>query len=782
MTHDLFSGFSQLLTPEAIGLLFVGMAIGMFMGMLPGMGVSLALSLMLPFLYHMSVIPAITLMLATQAASYYAASITAILLNTPGAPESYPTTLDGFPMAQRGEAGRALAISAASTWAGGWIACAVLLALLPVSGSLVNVFHPPEFVAIIILALVLIGGTGESTSSGKVILSGAIGLMFSFIGADPVTGIDRFTFGSVALMSGLNVVPFALGVFAMTQMVVMYGRNESVAAGQQAMLRDAFRRQVGEGLGDAARSWIHILRSALVASVLGLIPGIGGFSANFISYSLGRQVSRKSGEFGTGVPAGIASAEGSSLAKEVGSLVPAVALGLPSGVGMVIFIAALSILGIQPGPTLLRSEPSLPYSMMWVMAIAGLLSCAVGLAITPWLSRATNVRGPVMMPVIVSLAVLGSFAAVTGFVGVVELGVFAVVGVVLRKLGYSLAAMTIGLVLGGTFADNLHLTQSIYGWGFITSSPLADVFLVISVVLLALITWRGRRGRAVVTPERAARGPRPPHPVLEPATEAVIAVVSVGYMIIALGYPADAGRVPAIIAAIAAAVVLFRLASRGVGVLRQRTVRHVTGRHGAAGGPAPERFGAVRGPAHAVPGPVDAVPEALAAELAAVLAGQDAGPGRETMEALAGHDGEARGGLGSQPKSFGREREPKPTRASLPAAVPRELGPQETGPQTTEAQGSGHPAADQPAQGRRWRRTAREFAALGWIWAAVGASYLFGFEIGVPVVAAAYCLTSVEWNRRWQRLAYAGVVTGTCFAIAYAFISLFSLTFSGVLI
>src|SRR5215469_14543915 len=117
---------------------------------------------MLPFLYHMSVIPAITLMLVTQADSYYDAYITAILLNTPGAPESYPATLDGFPMARRGEAGRALAISAASTWAGGWIACAVLLILIPVSGSLVSLFHPPEFVAIIIMALVLIGGTGES--------------------------------------------------------------------------------------------------------------------------------------------------------------------------------------------------------------------------------------------------------------------------------------------------------------------------------------------------------------------------------------------------------------------------------------------------------------------------------------------------------------------------------------------------------------------------------------------------------------------------------------------
>jgi hypothetical protein len=550
-----------------------------------------------------------------------------------------------------------------------------------------------------------------------------------------VTGIDRFTFGSIPLMSGLNVVPFALGVFALTQMVAMYGRNESVSTGQQAMLRNAFRRQVGEGLGDAARSWIHILRSALVASVLGLIPGIGGFSANFISYSLGRQVSRKYGkQFGTGVPAGIASAEGSSLAKEVGSLVPAVALGLPSGVGMVIFIAALAILGLQPGPTLLRAEPSLPYTMMWVMAIAGLLSCAVGLIITPWLSRATSVRGPVMMPIIISLAVLGSFAAVTGFAGVVELGVFAVVGVVLRKVGYSLAAMTIGLVLGGTFADNLHLTQSIYGWGFIVHSPLADVFLLISIALLVLITWRGRRGRAAITPERAARGPRSPHPVLEPVTEAVIVVVSIIYMVIALGYPAAAGGVPAIIAAIAAAVALFRLASRGIGMLRHQTAR---------------------GRAAATLAEETVAPEATDAALATVPAGHDTGVGHET---LAGHDGETSGGLESQPGPFGRRVGLEP-----------------------EQEASGSPA-DQPESGRRKGRTTRELVALGWIWAAVAASYLFGFEVGVPVVAAAYCLTAVQWDRRWQRLTYAAVVTATSFGIAYGFVTLFSLTFSGVLI
>jgi putative tricarboxylic transport membrane protein len=742
MTHDLLSGFSQLLTPEAIGLLIAGMAIGMFMGMLPGMGVSLALSLMLPFLYHMSVIPAITLMLATQAASYYAASITAILLNTPGAPESYPTTLDGFPMAQRGQAGRALAISATSTWAGGWIGCVVLVVLIPISGTLVSIFHPPEFVAIIVLALVLIGGTGEGASAGKVLLSGAIGLMLSFIGADPVTGIDRFTFGSVSLMDGLNVVPFALGVFALTQMVVMYGRNESVS-GAQAMLKDAFRRQVGQGIGDAAREWVHILRSALVASVLGLIPGIGGFSANFISYSLGRQVSRKSGsKFGTGVPAGVASAEGSSLAKEVGSLVPAVALGLPSGVGMVIFIAALSILGIQPGPTLLKSQPTLPYSMMWIMAIAGLLSCGIGLLITPWLSRATNIRGPVMMPVIITLAVLGSFAAVTGFTGVVELGVFAAIGVVLRKLGYSLAAMTIGLVLGGTFADNLHLTETIYGWGFLTSSPLADVFFAITIALLVWITWRGRKGRAVVTPERAARGPRAAHPVLEPVAEAVIAAVSIIYMVIALGYPSSAGTVPAVIAGLAAVIALLRLAARLVAALRARL----------SGTPAST---------------VTASPTTIEASEREQLPAQ----GQALATIPADREATGVGGGDRSDGAFGTSEFHEPATGPHAGGDPRGHEQPEAMPET---------AAEERSRHRK--RLGREFAALGWIWGAILAAYLFSFAIGVPLVALLYCLFGVKWNRLWQRLLYAGVVTCVAFGVAYAFIDLFSLTFNGLLI
>jgi hypothetical protein len=267
--------------------------------------------------------------------------------------------------------------------------------------------------------------------------------------------------------------------------------------------------------------------------------------------------------------------------------------------------------------------------------------------------------------------------------------------------------MTIGLVLGGTFADNVHLTQQIYGWHFLTRSPLADVFFAIAIVLLAAITWRGRRrGEAVVTPQRAARGPRSPHPVLEPVTEAVIAVVSIVYLIIALGYPTDAGRIPAIVSGLAAALALARLATWAV---KQATARRQ---------------------------PAEASPE-VSPKISPEPAMATSAPSAVAVGALA-----------------------------LDGTPP-------PGPDGIEAE----PLA--PADRRR--RIGREFAALAWIWAAIVLSYLFGFQIGVPVVAAAYCLTSIDWTRQWQRLTFALSVTVVALGIAVGFVSLFHLTFTGLL-
>lgn len=706
MGSNLVTGLSHLLSLQAAGLLFVGLFVGMFMGVLPGLGVSLALSLMLPFLYHLGVVPAVALMLGTLAGSYYAASIPAILLNTPGAPESFPTTLDGFPMAQKGQAGRALAISATSTLSGGLISCVILVALLQVAGQLINVFHPPEFAAIILLALVLIGGSGESRRVSKIVLSGVLGFMLAFVGSDPITGVERFTFSNTDLFSGISVVPFALGVFAMTQMAVMYGRKTAVASEGSLGGAREFRRQVPGGVKETLRNhWFDVVRSSVVASLLGLVPGIGGFASNFISYSIGRQTSKYRRDFGTGSPAGIASAEASSLAKEVGSLIPAVALGIPSGLGMVIFIAGLSILGLQPGPTLIKTNPSLPYTMMWVMAIGGLVSCGVGLMLTPWLSRVTSIRGPVLLPVISALAVIGSFASVTNYLGVVEVALFAVVGLVMRKLNYSLAAITIGLVLGNTFADNVHLTMSIYGWSFFTKSPLADVFLLIAAGMLVLLVRRGRnesspslRGAVVAFAKDSATRD---HPVLEPVTSAVIAGVCIVYTVTALGYPSQAGRLPAIISSIGAATALYRLGRWGLAQVSSRHTRSETA--------------------------------ALKSDTRVTGADKPAESAGSTV-------------------SVG------PLDSGTPGEVPQVSGPPELSKRSVNL---------------------REAAAMGWIFVFVAAAYLFGFELGLCIGVAGYCLTSAGCQTWRSKVALALPVSALTFGIAYLFVTLFHLTFAG---
>ena len=552
---NLVEGLQVLISPLAILYLIVGMIIGMIIGMIPGLGTAVALSMMLPFVYHMHVVPMIALMLGAQAGGYYAASITAITLNTPGAPESYPTTLDGYPMAVAGQGGKALAISATSTLMGAWIASVAFVALLQTAPALVTTFNAPDYATIVLLALVIVGLIGDIPIS-KVLISGGFGLMLSFVGSDPVTSINRFTFGSPALVDGIAIVPFALGVFAITQMVVMYGTGLAVSTVKTKVGTREIREQARDGIIYTLRHPVAVIRSAILASLLGLLPGMGGFVSNYISYSVGQRLSKKGSQFGSGVPEGIMSAEGSSLAKEIGSLLPAVALGLPSGIGMVLFIAAMTIAGLSPGLELLKTNPTLPYTMMWVMAITALLSCTIGLALSPWLSRVTHVRGPVMFPFIVGLAILGSYIAVVNGSGIIELMFFAIIGVLARKLNYSVAGMAIGLVLGGTFNNNVHVTAETYGMSFIFKNPIADVALLAAIVIVFLkgisslrkslankLAVRSQSTQAFENEESYQKRRR--HLSVELIMDVLIFLGSGWYLIVALGYPVAAGSIPA---------------------------------------------------------------------------------------------------------------------------------------------------------------------------------------------------------------------------------------------
>jgi putative tricarboxylic transport membrane protein len=557
MLHNFVLGLTTLGAVSAIGYLVAGTMLGVFIGVVPGLGGSVVLSIVLSFAYHIPLTGTLCLFLGAHAGSYFSASVTSILLNAPAHPEAFPVTFDGFPMARKGQAGRALGISAASTCIGGLVGCAVLVGFIQIINNLGNFFHPPEYVALVLLAMILVGTLG-SNSVAKPLISAGLGIMVASIGPSLITGQYRFTFNQVGLYGGASLVAVALGLFAVPQMIMVFGTGTSasrqdmtgreIEAAPQVELERGFARQVLAGVAETFRHRILLIQSGLIGSLVGVVPGIGGFAANFMSYGIAQQTQRKQrANFGTGIAEGIIAPEGSSLAKEAGSLVPIIGLGIPGSVGGSLFIAALTIKGVQTGFGFSTQYPTLPYEMVWILAIAGILGTVVGVIIAPVLAKVTGVPGPILMPFILSLAVLGPFLANVEFFAVYEVLVFGVIGLVLRRLRYSLASFVIGVVLGPTFESNVYLTHNVYqGFSFLTAQPAADAIFAIAILVLVLKVVQIRRERASQTADMEESLAQVTDPAERAAAVRRARILAVPYPLLNL-----------ILTAVAAAVALF---------------------------------------------------------------------------------------------------------------------------------------------------------------------------------------------------------------------------------
>jgi putative tricarboxylic transport membrane protein len=515
VSQHLWGGLAAVVGSESgIAYLVAGTLIGVIMGVIPGIGGAVILSVILSFVLHIDITATLCLFLGTYAGSYFSASMTSILLNTPAHPEAFAVTLDGFPMARRGEAGRALGLSATATCIGGLIGCAVLLGFLQIINYLPNLFHPPEYVALIFLAILLVGTMGADSVS-KALISMGLGLAVASVGSSVVTGTFRFTFNNTNLYAGFSLVSLLLGLFAIPQMVLVFGTKTAVASqdmtgrtvgSQEAVqLERGFGRQAIYGVAEAFKHWRYLILGGLIGSVGGIVPGIGGFAANFMSYGTAKQVSKNQHRFGTGIPEGIIAPEASSLSKEAGGMVPILGLGIPGSVGGALLLAALTIKGLRTGYGFSQAYPTLPYEMMWIILLGGIIGTAIGLAAVPVLARITHIPGPVLVLFIFSFAVLGSYVADVSYFACLEVLVFGVIGFVLRRLRYSLASFVLGLVLGPTLDANLHLTTTIYpGFSWIVHRPLADAIFLLVILLLLAQVRQGRRSGAKLAPPAAA--------------------------------------------------------------------------------------------------------------------------------------------------------------------------------------------------------------------------------------------------------------------------------------
>ncbi len=508
MFHGLISGFSGMMTPYALLLLLLGTLVGTLVGAIPGLGGAVLLTLLLPFIYGMPIVPALALLLAAHTGIYFSGSVTAILFNTPGAPESAATTFDGYAMTRAGQPARALGISAAATTIGGWIGVILLFALIPFMSKLATLFHASEYLALAVLAIVLIGQM-RAASVTKGLLSGAIGLMTSFVGYDPITGVQRFTSGYQPLYSGFNITAAALGLFALSEMFRLYASGRTTVADGGA----ARRRGGGDpdnrvllGVRDVTRHPWLTTRSAILGTVLGIIPGIGGIAANFISYGQAMKTSKHPERFGQGTPEGIIAPEASSISKEAGNLLPTVALGVPGGVGMAVLLSGFTILGIVPGPAMLKDHVDAVWAMALVIGVGSLLASLTGLGLAPLLAKLARVPGRMLVPFVIALGFLGVFAAADELSQVTVMVAFGVVGYLMTRFGYSLPAAMIGFILGKVVENNLYLVSQLQGWGALRR-PVTDV--MVAITLLSLFGPLLRRGVRLILPRRAAAVPSP---------------------------------------------------------------------------------------------------------------------------------------------------------------------------------------------------------------------------------------------------------------------------------
>ena len=577
------AGLQALLNPSDILMLFIGMLAGTFVGVIPGLGGAVLLTMLLPFLYGMNVVQGLALMVAAHASIYFAGSITAILLNTPGAPESAPTTIDGYPMAQQGKAARALGISAAATTLGGWIGFIALVAVIPLMFPLITILRPPEYLLLAILAVVLVGQL-HSGSLTKGLLSGVFGFLMAFIGYDPITGVQRFSFNILALYDGFSIVVVALGLFAMSEMYRLYGAKGALAEGVTISLSKQPGARVMDGVRDVFDHRWLVLRSALIGVFVGVVPGVGGVAGNFISYGQAVRTSRHPERFGTGTPEGIIAPESSSLAKEAASFIPTLALGIPSTVGTAVMLGALQILGVSPGPSMLTTHLPLVFTIAWALAITSLFASVIGLLLAPWLARITLLPGPILVPFVFALAMLGAYAGTSNMLEVGSVIAFGIVGLLMRRFGYSLPGAIIGFILGGVVQNNLYLTERLGGWRFV-SQPLADALLIVIVIVLfaPLIQRRRSQARSAAATGGAAHpgassvpaGRQSDAPARPTRLELVVDITWVTftavYVATAWTYPPTAGLVPLICGALALIVSLVQLAGHFIPPLRRVT-------------------------------------------------------------------------------------------------------------------------------------------------------------------------------------------------------------------
>lgn len=494
MIDNFILGWEAAFSVQNLIWCFVGVLLGTIIGLLPGLGSATGVAILLPLTLAFDPLTALIMLAGIYHGSQYGATITAILIATPGEASSVISTLDGYQMARRGRAGPALAISAISAFAGALVSVFLLMSLAQMFASLALGFGPVEILAIMIFGFATI----SVFSSGNILLGVGmclVGVLMACIGIDMGTGVARYTFGEVNLFSGVPFVEVMIGLFAVGELLNQLDKGAPEPI--RARFKDLLLTKE-----DFKRATPATIRGTIIGFLVGILPGAGSTLASFLAYGSEKKFSKHRKELGTGAIEGVAAPDAATSAAANGAFVPTLTLGVPGGATTAVLLGAFLLYGITPGPLLFEQEPVLVWGLLVSFLIGQFLLLLLNLPLAPVFAQLLRLRYAYLYPLIIFTSFIGAYAISNNSFSLWVVLVFGVIGYFMKRLNFPIAPLVLGLVIGPLFEKALVQTSAMGqgNLGIVFASPVAVVLLIASLGLVfgpkIMSMFKGKRGAA----------------------------------------------------------------------------------------------------------------------------------------------------------------------------------------------------------------------------------------------------------------------------------------------
>jgi len=467
---------------QGLTFVLIGVLLGTIIGMLPGLGPITAIGVMIPISYGMDPNMALVMMAGVYYGAVFGGSTSSILLNAPGIAGTVATAFDGYPMAQQGKAGKALAIAAISSFVGGTVGVILLMTLAPLLAQFAIVFGPSEYFLLMLLALTAISSLSDGSMT-KALISGVLGFMAATIGMDSQTGTARFTFGNINLLNGIEFLVVALGLFALAEIcsliikrnVSSFGVKSNI--GSLRLSKKDFKEMAGP-----------VSRQSIIGFLLGVLPGAGATIASFIGYITEKKITKKPEEFGKGAVKGVAAPETANNAATSGAFVPLLSLGIPGSGTTAVLLGALLVMGIQPGPLLIDNQPDLFWGVIVSMYVGNLFLLILNLPLIPYIAKILLIPRPMLISLVIVFCMIGVYALSFNTFDLYLLLIFGVIGYFLKVFNFPPAPFILSFILGGMLEQNMRqaMTISNGSLSIFIERPVSLVLLIVTILALIL--------------------------------------------------------------------------------------------------------------------------------------------------------------------------------------------------------------------------------------------------------------------------------------------------------